>query len=527
MPYFLESVPNSDLSIVRNANLSIIAQLIENTGLPKNIPIQYPGDNERNAQPGSQVEDEQERFLFVGRDKISIEVNEEPDGPMILNSNSYNASTNPIYFDKEIDAIIRPTMISHKVTISVKYRSIDKNRAERWKNSISSYVGMQRIIYLHKLMYNYQVPPGMVILLKEIHRLRENQGGYGDDLNKYLAEHFTGRATVLCDSAGKIGELSIAETQANVQGYFDFDASPEKGSKEGDDSTWTISFNYTYRYDKPQTCAMYYPIIIHNQILDEKFRPKSRIQTQDDYTTSRSMANNAFSKFEVQRVEDPWAGMTTLSIPDMDEFIPNKTTFRTCKVYTALTCIEDINRTALMNLVELGDYEFQQGIIDFLKKESPYLLTPYASIFNVTIYNGYDPMDSSLFQIDSSLNLSAIDDLDLRGTYRIRLSLVTDTNLLTDDAKKRLQENGDVFNTIVSGLKPGLITDPSTIKKGSNGLITDIGTNTDLAKGIGKDKTYLPASEISRVNKEINSDLGNDHWHWRNVCVLFIQALRK
>ena len=524
MPYILEPVPNSDLSIVRNANLSIIAQMIENTGLPKNIPIQYPGDNERNAQPGSQVGDEKEQFLFVGRDKLSVEVSEEPDGPMVLNANSYRPDSKPIFFDEKIDAIVRPTMVSHKVTISLRYKSIDKNRAVRWRNSITAHIGMQRVIYLHKLIYNYQIPDSIVERLVEIHRLRENQGGYGEDLNKYLADHLTYRATVISDSSGKHGQLSIAETQARVQGYFDFDVEPEKGSREGDDSTWTVGFNYVYRYDKAIACAMYFPIMIHNQIIDDKYLPAPRTSNQDDFITERSLSNNAFDAFEVKRVDDVMAGMTQLSIPEGDEFIPNRVTFKSAKVYSALCSIEDINRTALMNLVELGDYEFKQGIIDFIKGEAKYLLTPYASIFNVTVYDRYEPMSPSLFQIDSNLNLSAIADLDLRRPYRVRFSVITDTKLLTDDAKKRLQENGDVFNTIVSGLIPGIIVSPGTIKHGDNGLITDIGKNPGLAKTIGDQ--YVPKIEIAKVNNEINVNVDNAGWHWRNVCVLFIDTSR-
>ena len=75
------------------------------------------------------------------------------------------------------------------------------------------------------------------------------------------------------------------------------------------------------------------------------------------------------------------------------------------------------------------------------------------SIFNLSLYRNIYIVNNYL-TVDSDLNVNTIGDLSLRNYYHLRLSIVTDLSLLSQDALDRLRNNGDALEIILRYLDP-------------------------------------------------------------------------
>ena len=80
MPKFMSTIPDVKQSFTRPIIFDIVRQVLENTGLPKDLKIYYPDETERSSQLDSTLEKDGDKIKFTGHDSFSVEV-EEDYGP--------------------------------------------------------------------------------------------------------------------------------------------------------------------------------------------------------------------------------------------------------------------------------------------------------------------------------------------------------------------------------------------------------------------------------------------------------------
>lgn len=274
-----------------------------------------------------------------------------------------------IFYDGKLAVYIRPAYTPVDVVINFSARFVERDLAIRFRDDIRARVSNNRDVKLHSVSYSYLIPPECLYILKEIHRLREAIAPYGEDYNTYYANHITKKATVLTDFAGQNQVNAIAETQARIIGWFEFEGDPEKGSKDSEISAWDISFTYKFKYDRPMACFMEYPLMIHNQMISTKFRDTAPTPTFGDTALNYSMSSRLFAAFETTRIPSK-LGLPGVCIPSFDEFLPSQVLPDTLRLITLLTNIDPADARNILSLTDFDDYLFTPEILNFLPGES-------------------------------------------------------------------------------------------------------------------------------------------------------------
>lgn len=457
MPKLVLTNPGVRESVTRPVVLDIARQILAWTGLPKDTQILFPGYDEKALQPGSTISSEKEFNFFDTHSmwKISIEETHQEDRALSM---AVLYDDNPRIFDDEDARVwIRPAYSPCDITLRIRSRFTDKDSAIRWREDIRTRVGMNREARVHAVSYSYLIPPAYIKILEEIHRLREAVAPYGQTWEEYLAFYFSPKARRLSDLVGKNQQWGVAETQARVLGYFNFEHIPDENEKDGDTSAQNIEFTYTFKFDKPSASVMTYPLVINNQLIDKNYRQTAKDERVEDYALQYSQSAYSLAHFENSRPTENYA-MPGIAIPEFDEFIPARGTIPpdTLRVFTGLTTIDESNPLDLLDLNVLGTVSLDPEIRDFMKGEVNWMTKLGLSIFNVMVFRNDYPISKDDFVVTPDLVVRLKKTPNLRDTYHVRLALYQRPSLLSNDARERLRNNCSVARKIFLSLKADL-----------------------------------------------------------------------
>lgn len=461
MPRLMIPIDSLEDTVSRPVVLDIARQIATMTRLPPGIKFQFPGDEERVAITGSTInKDNDEHNNFGHEARIDLDVTETIEEDAVLTRAIFCPEHIPVFIDQLLGINVRPVYAHTTVELSFSARFPDRNSAIRWRSEMQNKVSMMRDTPLHKASYSYIIPVPIIHLLQEIHRLRENQAGYGQDWEEYFNLAKTPHVTEVTNVGGKHVRPAVRETQQRIIGQFDFNTEPERGNKEGEADTWVINFTYKFRYDKPTAMVIEYPLVVHNQLLDEDYRP-SRIDapTPQLIDKPRQFSNSLdyIHNFEADRDSERWKShQKGIGLPDFDEFIPQQIVTGTYRMVTWLVGLSEEDRVDLINIKDLpGTDGLHPTLHEFmLESELPFMTQPHRSVFQLQVYEDNLMLTYKHYRLTPEANLVATENLDLRKTYHVRLGVYWDWRELDDKAKDRLRSRPDVMQLLLDELFP-------------------------------------------------------------------------
>lgn len=458
MPKVMLPTSNLHWSVDRPVITGIVKDIMEITHISSQTPINYYGIDGKAAQQNSTIDPVnpigENRWPYDER--VIIEIQEDYNFETIVSTPVGGPEYRPFFHDDALGIMMRPVYSMSKVAVTFKYRSRDKNEATKWRNEMRVRASMMRDINLHEIDYHFTIPKAFLNIVAEVHRLREAQGGYGESLSEYFTGHLTTNCSLMSNLSGSVTEWAVKERQVRIQGYYDFEGAPEKGDREEDHDNWGIGFTYNFTFQKPVACYMDYPLVVHNQLLDQKYRPSETDYKLEDRQLSYSLSGLAYAYFESDNRILRSKSYEGVNIPVFDEFIPGSVLPSTVKVFTALTSITEVDTRNLFNLNDLGDFGLDPLILEFLRTEYVYLGKDFKSIFSLSLYCGSELMESGSLMVDAELNVLSTFDLDLRKTYHVRMGLVTDFKYLLVEMIKRLQNNPEVGLKIAGAINASI-----------------------------------------------------------------------
>lgn len=459
MPQLMLPIPEVTDQVTRPIVLDIVRQIVTATRLDENAKILFPGDEEHTPLTGSTIsKDGKEIATFPHENQIKIEINETIESDNVLTRAVLKEEHLPIFRDSKLDILMKPVYAHTKTEIQFNIRFTDRATAKRWINEAKNKISLGRLYPLHEVTYSYTIPLPYIALLQEIHRLRENVAPYNEDFDTYFNKHKTPNVTELTNVGGKVVRKGVRETQQRILGMFDFVEEPERGSKDEADA-WLIGFTYTIQYEKPSAVVLQYPIVVHNQLLDTKYRPDRRdAPTPKPYDVKRSYASSIkyMSIFETDSLYFNWIQNRGIAVPDFDEWLPSSVVEGTYRMVTYLIGLTEQDRIDLVNIKELPETSgLDKDLESFLiHSELPFVNRPTESVFQVSLYEDFDMLDSSSIYIDSDYNIKATSNLDLRKQYHVRISVYWDWTKLSDAALDRLRRHPLVVKKLVGYLYP-------------------------------------------------------------------------
>lgn len=526
MPAIVITLANTHETVTRPVVLDVMQHLFKITGIDSQTELSFPDELAKSKQAGSSINTESPAIKFTNKPKISIDIEENYEQEKILSTAIAYPENKIIFADNSLRVFIKPIYSATDMTINIRYRAMDRQAAMRWRDNIRKYVSMAREVQLHHLDYSYLIPKESLVLLKELHRLREAVDGYNQTFEQWFTQCITTKVTTLTNLSGEQTELAIAETQMRVQGYFDFEGAPEKGEKTDDGNTWTISVAYKFKFDKPIGCVVRYPIIVHNQLLDEEFIP-TPVDTIDRHIASHGLTESNF--FQMYGGAYRLPKKNGYSIPDYDDFSPTGYLPSTMRVFTALTLKDDDYPSHLFSMLELGDLELKPEIIAFMRGEYQYMNKPYHSVFNVSMYCMSVLLQNNDVYVDADLDVHANFNRNKRNYHHVNLSVVSDLSLLTPQAKDRLKQHGHALITILDTIAPKLRDYGCLPNVLPNGTVTTASLNK-VIEIITGDRPMVSNGNYGTPSKNEYGDLDDlDRFKIQHntVATLFVQAERK
>lgn len=458
MPNIIRWLPETYLDVTRPVAHSVARQLLRIMGFPEDVYLQFTGPIEQAAQQGSTLTASLTRNLYGTTSQVNIVISEDFIGERTFESSVMRRDNVPYFRDQNLFVYLRSVLAPTEVTVSFRIRTQDENEAIRWRDDIRARQGMMRGEQVLKADYHHPVPDEFLIILKEIHRLREAQYGYGQSYDSWMDQCLDDRATLLTNLAGKKSLLVIAETQVEILGGFDFSGLPDKPQADTNTGTYSVEFNYRYQYDRPYMAAMTYPLVVHQQLLDEHYRPK-----EGDYDLNREYTEPNRTKFllnQFSRAHNPPSSQYQVArVPEFDTWYPPQVQpdlFKTAFIGLITLIPEDPQ--LLIDLNELGDYALSDGMKTFIRNERQFVTQQYRSLVYVSLYTNDGISSDADLTLDENLILRSNQPLDMRQVYHVRIALLMDLRALRSEDGERIRQDACNALEIIAWLYPKLFT---------------------------------------------------------------------
>lgn len=555
MPNFSITLLDTTQSVTRPNVIKITEDLQRITGIPKSAKVMFPGDIGKMKTPGSEQNPQEEGPRFASDNYIKIEVNEDYDIAAINGTSGYGQDYDPIFLDPQRRVMIRPMYADALLTITYSYKAPSKTEVTKWRDDIRMRVSQMRDVNLHSFKYHLLIHPVLFELIYEIYERVKKVEHTGDTLEQYIHRCTGSRLTLVSDDVGKDYGIAISETQSRIIGMWGFEALPEKPSREDDSGMWSISFEYRVTYNKPIGLYVEHPVMIHNELLPEKFTTYANSQFDAEKIPARfSGSFKALRQFEMNHVNSLYADSSAvIRLPQFDDFLPDRLVEGTVTILFALCELDLTDRKYLLNLKELGDVGIDPDIMDFIiHSEYPYMGKTYKSILQLHLYQHEKQAPSGMLTCDAQGNVKTVQPISVVNNNRVRLSLVYDLTLLDPDALDRLRDWPRAFVKIISALNGGLGWDSSNNYYEGSGLaisaepkhptypynrisntdflfawvVTHMGGGLPTSQGMPNfnDGMYGGSTNLPPGYKPwINNGLNSDNGPWRDYVLDYIR----
>ena len=458
MPRFVDEVPVTYETITRPVATEVARELSRVLRLPEKINILFVGQTGQAAQPGSAIDGSRPDDTFGHDTRLKLEIQERAVEDRVLTMAVHQEENIPVFVDPALGVRIVPIVSMTEVLMSFTYRARSRAEAQKFRDDSLMRCANLRGENPLQMTYSYSIPNSMMHLLLAIHTLREAQAGYGEDFSTWLSNNITRRTTEVTTLAGGWPTLAIPETQVHNWGTFSqFVPSPDEPEKDKESGTWAINFNYRFQYDKVIGCLAVWPLVVHNQIIPPPWRhePNASGTQVDPWEQQR---RGSYSRHAM----DYLAGLGDNScaqrygpavIPVYDEWEPKHVRPDTTTMVQVLVGVNPEDLTDVMDLRDLGDYEIDAEVLEFMKGEAPFMHSLGESIFHVSLYENDRPQSDTTLRVSPFLRVTSVNPMELRKTYRLRLTLVTDLFFLKRRAVERLCNGGPAALKILMDLQ--------------------------------------------------------------------------
>lgn len=350
----------------------------------------------------------------------------------------------PVYKDDDIKSCFIPIYQNRKVTINFKYFSKSKSKVQALLNRIRLMSSNESMYKLHELEYYYVLPNFILQLLNNINTLKNKRDIVAKDFEDYLSDTFDTRAEFIWSSDNILNKatLGIREAQLGVQGYIVDDLHDLTVEEDETYGGHFINFNYEFCYEKPTAIQLVYPILVYNTFIDKQFRNFIKKDEQPSPKAFRSYGTRGLATFN-----NPQSSLTILdnkyylTIPSYDNYILNKPTEFTVRMFSVMVKVSDTDLNELFNINEMPGIKFKDNILYFLMKlEREFLNKLHESVFHIELYkNGrIDPINKVVLEEDGTLH--TVYPMDLKCMYHVVFCILTDLDYLSKEAKERIRQ---------------------------------------------------------------------------------------
>lgn len=447
MPIIALEIPESYDNITRPITVGMVEDLKTRLSLPKEVNIVFPGSVETLPQMGSALGESGHTPTFQYANRVKVDMEERYLEEGVLTTSVFRPDNNYLFYDEQLMVYLKPIYTRSEIELSFTLRTT-KTLALKWRDHIRRRMTEQKQSLLHELIYHYSVPAAFHVILEEIYSKREAICGYGESLQEWLSRHYHKNLTVVTNQSGTRGLVTIPEKQIQVQGWFNFADHPQDVSLEKPGETWQVSFNYTFQYDKVTSIAMSYPIVVHNQLLDDyvlNFEKPYNPYEESRKPSFTGQLNQTFSYINYS-TDNRYTGIV---VPHYDDWRPYTTQQKSLPLFTSLISVDLEDPHLIVNLMDLGELQFSQSLLNFIYRHRKDILQYLSTPFIINFFKGKQLMDTKGLIIDKDLNLKSTTPLNPREVHHLQFSVITQLRFLNKKGIDSLLHDPEICIKVV------------------------------------------------------------------------------
>ena len=462
MPTISVTLPDITQSVLRPVIVDVANQVMAWTKI-NDIPLYFPNDDGFLTSAGTGLDNKTDRLSrSSSQRRVEVTATDTPAEDQNTTDISGRKGNTPVFVDRPLDIWVSPCYTSSQITLEFEFKTNSKEEARRWRDDVMARYRQGRYALQHQITYCYNLPLPVWEILQECHTKRENVSGYGESFPFWLNKCASNRLTVISNETGSATDLSVAERQDRIQGFFSFTNAPDRWEKETDTGLYVVRFSYNFVYQRAATVDIKYPVIVHQQMLERPFIEFVNKGLQhDDRAVRRSQylwglkPAESMEMMQYLKPRHPF-----IRLPYVDDYYFRYGFSGTAPYLTILLTQSSPQEKLAVNLKQLGDITLDEDILDFLKAgEYKFIGVPGKSIFHFDVLKGDTLLSYPEVSLDEDLNLTLKTDIDMRKPYRLRCALFTDLSFLERDALDRLREHPKAFVKIFGAINELLFLD--------------------------------------------------------------------
>lgn len=455
MPVVVNTIKETTQAITRPVVLDALKILKQYTGIGNNVEIQVFTGSNASSLPGSLANaGNGDNVRFDSHEKLLADYTERFD------ENDYaTAAVNwkdnvPYFLDAPLQIHMRPVIVKANIEIQIQYRCPNEAAAQRWLADIRQRISMERTVLPMELNYTYQIPMSYMVILAHLHDLRENVAGYNQSYLEWIQACFDDRVTVQKTNGEKGHQFTVCERQGGVLGEFDFTSVPTADRNESN-STWTVGFGFKFTYEKVISAVLEYPIVVHNQVVDAKFRkdPTPYTLTEKRLMNISRRAYEHMPYVAPKEWEHPIGGIV---IPTYDDWFPDNFSKATTSVFTTLCTVDSDDPYQICNIRDLGPWQLNPLFLDWIQTNPKLCFSQTRSPLVIEFYTGNTRFTQEALYLDEQLNLRSVTPLNERLIHHLRFALVTDLTVISEPYQRNLRNHGAICQEFLRVIDPTL-----------------------------------------------------------------------
>ena len=469
MPRITLPLTTSYENITRPVAMSIARDVMRICNISQDTPLYIPGEFEQVNQPGTAM-GQSDEIRWQSESRIYGTVTDIIKNDAVMQAVVRQNEQPPFLEDRQLGVSLRPVYIPSDLTISFRHTFSTRQEAIRWRDEMAVRRAENRTSLSHEIQYDIPIGDGVLSTLGHLHELRENIAGYGQDFTSWFRGMRRAMFVMIGTQDGREETLTmmVRQKQVHITGYFDFSDIPQEAKVDGN-STWEVQFSYRLQYDRCTHLYFAYPLVVHQQHIAEAFFDSTPRFGVEEVNKNGSIGITALDHMNeyVNSFPPPMGG---LRVPYYDEWIPPKSqqpTY-TVPVVSWMIVLDPEDPQNILDLTDLPDMQWALQV-DTLFRLFPGKLTVRGqSPVLFTLYCDDVAMDQSILKIDESLHVRTTRTLDLRRTYHLRMSFVTNYSLLTAEAVNDMKRNAVATLMIFQTVWPTL-----DVEQAMQGLLDD------------------------------------------------------
>lgn len=457
MTYYIKEVPSQEATIIRPIIKSVLAA-IANTWFSDCPDQLHYIDHTGQRHIAGTRKGEDEHHVNLDNDsrlEATVTMRNNTDKAFIQEYTPDNAV--PCWSDANVNAHLRLKRFTRTVEIRIRSISSSKGEADRWLNQYQHRVVAGALQLHESAHYEVIVPDAFPYIIKEIHRVRESNAGYGDTFEDYLDSHFLVPHAIRYNQAGQHKTLVLREVLRNIGIAVPVEI-PE--ITRTDSGGWEAELTLEFDLDVPSILHLEYSPFIHNRLMsstfyDNTFNRNAVSRTSFSYGSPHGRLLGAMND-----TMGPNVYRTTPYVyPPFDTEVINVKSAKIIPFLQTRILIDESNLRLNLDLTTLATdigIELHPELIPFIISERGSITKRLLGIFTVLVCGSGTPLTSDRYSVTTEGLLVADYDMNLREEYHVVIGIRDDLPFANESIIKPLLSKGKLLLALLRYCYPEL-----------------------------------------------------------------------